>query len=50
MSDIDVIAEGIEQQSQLEIMRSKKVKGVQGYLFTKPMNQDDFIDWVAEAA
>ena len=48
--NFDVIAEGIEQQSQLEIMRSKKVKGVQGYLFAKPMNQDDFIDWVAEAA
>jgi len=48
--NFDVIAEGIEEVSQLEIMKTKKVKGFQGYLFAKPMNQGDFIDWVAEAA
>lgn len=46
----DVIAEGIEDTSQLEIMKTKHVKGFQGYLFAKPMNQEAFIDWVAEAA
>ena len=46
----DVIAEGIEEVSQLEIMKTKKVKGFQGYLFAKPMNQDDFIGWVTKAA
>ena len=48
--NFDVIAEGVEQESQLEIMKEKKVKGFQGYLFAKPMNQGDFINWVAEAA
>jgi len=48
--NFDVIAEGIEEVSQLEIMKTKKIKGFQGYLFAKPMNQEDFIDWVAEAA
>ncbi|MFT5719598.1 MAG: diguanylate cyclase (GGDEF)-like protein [Oleiphilaceae bacterium] len=48
--NFDVIAEGIEEVSQLEIMKTKKVKGFQGYLFAKPMNQGDFINWVAEAA
>jgi len=45
----DVIAEGVEETKQLEIMQCKEVKGVQGYLFAKPMNQTDFIDWVEAA-
>jgi len=45
----DVIAEGVEHSVQLEVMRAKEVKGVQGYLFAKPMNQADFVDWVAAA-
>lgn len=48
--NFDVIVEGIEDICQLEIMKKKEVKGFQGYLFAKPMNQGDFIDWVAEAA
>jgi len=48
--NFDVIAEGIEEVSQLNIIKAKNVKGVQGYLFAKPMNQEDFIDWVDEAA
>ncbi|MFT7184747.1 MAG: diguanylate cyclase (GGDEF)-like protein [Pseudohongiellaceae bacterium] len=48
--NFDVIAEGIEEESQLEIMKTKKVKGFQGYLFAKPMNQGDFVHWVTEAA
>lgn len=45
----EVIAEGIEQPTQLEVLRKKDVKGVQGYLFAKPMNQSDFINWVKAA-
>ena len=48
--NFEVIAEGIEDESQLEIMKTKNVKGFQGYLFAKPMDQNDFINWVAEAA
>ena len=45
----DVIAEGIEQVTQLDVMRQKEVKGMQGFLFAKPMNQTDFINWVKAA-
>ena len=45
----EVIAEGIEEPTQLEVLRKKDVKGVQGYLFAKPMNQSDFISWVKAA-
>jgi len=43
----DVIAEGIEDAEQLEVIRQKGVNGLQGYLFAKPMNQHDFIDWIS---
>mgnify|MGYP000317678297 FL=1 len=45
----DVIAEGVEETEQLDAIRLKDVKGLQGYLFAKPMNQDDFVDWVQAA-
>lgn len=45
----DVIAEGIEQPAQLDALRKKEVKGMQGFLFAKPMNQTDFINWVKAA-
>jgi len=44
--NFNVIAEGIEDAEQLEVIRQKEVKGLQGYLFAKPMNQEDFIDWI----
>ena len=45
----DVIAEGVEEVEQLDVIRLKEVKGIQGYLCAKPMNQADFIDWVKAA-
>jgi len=45
--NFDVIAEGIEKTEQLEVIRQKEVKGLQGYLFAKPMNQEDFIEWIS---
>ncbi len=45
----DVIAEGIEETTQLDVIRTKKVKGLQGYLFARPMNQAQFVDYVAAA-
>jgi diguanylate cyclase (GGDEF)-like protein len=45
----DVIAEGVEEQEQLNAIREKEVKGIQGYLFARPMCQADFITWVEAA-
>jgi diguanylate cyclase (GGDEF)-like protein/PAS domain S-box-containing protein len=40
---IDVIAEGIENLEQFEFFRNKNVKGMQGFLFMKPMAIDELI-------
>jgi len=45
----DVIAEGVEEDNQLQIIRNKKVRGMQGYLFARPMSQASFVDYVAAA-
>jgi EAL domain-containing protein (putative c-di-GMP-specific phosphodiesterase class I) len=35
--EIDVIAEGVETEGQLQILKSKGCNAFQGYLFAKPM-------------
>ena len=41
--DIDVIAEGVETQSEDEIIKTFKNITVQGYLYSKPLKSNDFI-------
>lgn len=45
----DVIAEGIEDQHQLDAMCRKSLRGLQGYYLAKPMCQKDFVDWMRAA-
>ena len=45
----DVIAEGIEDQHQLDAMSRKSLRGLQGYYLAKPMSQRDFVNWVQAA-
>lgn len=40
--NLDVVAEGVESQEQLEFLRQRKVKFVQGYLFSKPVPAEEF--------
>jgi EAL domain-containing protein (putative c-di-GMP-specific phosphodiesterase class I) len=45
---INVIAEGVETQRQLEILRGLGCTQMQGYLFSKPMPPDQMARWVEE--
>jgi len=43
-----VVAEGVENQEQLEILKGMNCDYVQGYLYAKPMNETDLINWYLE--
>lgn len=42
VSDMGVIAEGVETQEQLEILREMECDCIQGYLYSKPILASDF--------
>ena len=41
--DISVVAEGVENEDQLNILKEQFCDTLQGYLFSKPLNSNDFI-------
>ena len=41
---LDVICEGVEEQSQVEFLRDYGARTVQGYLYGKPMPMDEFVE------
>ena len=43
-----VVAEGVEQQNQVNFLKKLYCKEAQGYLFGSPMNARNFIDMLAE--
>lgn len=43
---IEVIAEGVEEQSQVEILKSIGCNIVQGYYFSKPLNSEDLKQFI----
>ncbi len=43
---IKVVAEGVEQPEQAEILRKQGCDYIQGYLFAKPMPVDQFLDFL----
>jgi diguanylate cyclase (GGDEF)-like protein/PAS domain S-box-containing protein len=45
---IDVLAEGVENESQRECLELLGCPAMQGYLFAKPMTGQDFCDWMIE--
>ncbi len=44
---LDVIAEGVEQNDQLEHIRQLRCRYGQGYLFARPMKQEDAEAWLS---
>lgn len=44
--DMTVVAEGVETEGQLQILKSKNIKVVQGYLYSKPLPEAEFLDYV----
>lgn len=44
------VAEGIETQSQLDVVREQRCDKVQGYYFSRPLPAAELLDWLASAA
>jgi diguanylate cyclase (GGDEF)-like protein/PAS domain S-box-containing protein len=42
---IQVVAEGVETAEQLEFLKKFRCDFVQGYLFSRPLSSDDFVDF-----
>jgi len=45
---LTVVAEGVETPQQYEILRNFNCNEAQGYLFSKPMQSDEFRQWLNE--
>lgn len=43
---LNVIAEGVETQQQLDFLMAKGCKVFQGYFFSRPLNAQDFADYI----
>jgi diguanylate cyclase (GGDEF)-like protein len=44
---MEVIAEGVETQEQLEFLKQSGCENYQGYLFARPMSKEKFIEFMA---
>ena len=40
---LQVIAEGVEHQDQLDFLREHRCDAIQGFLFSKPMELDELL-------
>ena len=45
---LSTVAEGVENDAELAMMRDMGCGGVQGYLIAKPMPVDDLIRWLQD--
>jgi EAL domain-containing protein (putative c-di-GMP-specific phosphodiesterase class I) len=41
---LDIVAEGVEFESQLEFLRSRGCYVIQGFLFSRPLPEIDLVD------
>ena len=44
--NLKVVVEGIETKNQLEVMEAMGVDFIQGYYFSKPIPENDFLDYL----
>ena len=42
--DMEVIAEGVSDQSQVDFLRSVGCDIIQGYYFSKPLSEEEFVN------
>ncbi|MCY1549756.1 EAL domain protein [compost metagenome] len=45
---LECVAEGIESQAQLDILREHGCSLGQGYHFSRPLREADFLSWMAQ--
>ncbi|MEK5040668.1 bifunctional diguanylate cyclase/phosphodiesterase [Sporosarcina sp. FSL K6-3457] len=43
-----IVAEGVEEASQLQILRDMKVDTVQGYYYSRPLDEDTLLDFLRQ--
>jgi sensor c-di-GMP phosphodiesterase-like protein len=43
---VDMVAEGVENQKQLDFLRARGVRSVQGWLFARAMPADEFLEYL----
>lgn len=48
--DLFLVAEGVEEESQLEQMKKEGIDYIQGYYFSKPLPQNEFLGFLAAHA
>ncbi len=46
--EFEVIAEGVETQEQVDILKTYNIKAMQGYLYSKPCAQEAFLEWLKQ--
>jgi EAL domain-containing protein (putative c-di-GMP-specific phosphodiesterase class I) len=44
--ECEIVAEAVETVAQADILRTMGCDTVQGYVFARPMFEDDFLAWV----
>ena len=45
--NMKVIAEGVETKEQLKVLQRNGCYLIQGYYYSKPVNEDEFIDFLS---
>lgn len=43
-----VVAEGVEESSQLELLRKLRCEAIQGYFYSKPLSAEDFLSFLKQ--
>ena len=46
--NIPIVIEGVETEKQLELSKNKKIEYIQGYYFSKPLKEEDLIEFLAK--
>ena len=43
-----IVAEGIEEQEQFEMLREQGIDYIQGYYFSKPLPEKEFLEYLSK--
>lgn len=46
--DLHVVAEGVEQAAQIEVLKKLHCETVQGYYYSKPLSKDEFTEFLKQ--
>ena len=46
---LNVVAEGIEQQEEIDAMEQEEIDYIQGYFYSRPIPMEDFLNFIRNA-